>query len=182
MKNIQQIVESDEFVHRCSAYAQIKEFMSLDEGESNKEVLDAIKSSDYESDPNVFHKSINKSKHHLMLSPYTAKEWGKMKLFKLRGYDIGFALKKKDGKFQELVGVFNNEKSIKGIGTDLVKSAITKGAVYLDHFDGSFLTKFYQDLGFEEYDREPYDPQYDEGGEFAKKHGKLDVVWRKLKK
>jgi len=115
-----------------------------------------------------------------MLTSYSIPELEEMKLFKLKNYDIGYALKKKDGEFSEIVSVFNNEPNVKGIGDDLMKSSIKNGGCYLDHFDG-FLSKLYEKLGFVEYDRYEFDPQYDEGGKFEKKYGKSDVIFRKHK-
>jgi hypothetical protein len=140
-----------------------------------------IENDEYESDANAFKTSLDKSTKKEMLTTYTVNELKQMKLFKLKGYDIGFALKKKDGKFQEIVAVHNNEPTIKKIGEDLVKSAIKHGGVYLDHFSG-YLDSFYSNLGFVEYDRDLFDPKYDPDGSFRKKYGEADVVYRKLKK
>jgi hypothetical protein len=62
----------------------------------------------------------------------------------------------------------------------LVKSAINNGGCYLDHFDG-YLSNIYQPLGFVEYDRYKFDPQYDKDGLFRKKYGEADVIFRKHK-
>jgi hypothetical protein len=100
-----------------------------------------------------------------------------MKLFKLDGYNIGYALKKKDGKYSEIVAVHNNEPDVKQIGKELVLSAVKNGGCYLDHFDG-MLSNLYSSIGFEEYSRDEFDPQYDTGGEFQKKYGKQDIIYR----
>lgn len=63
-------------------------------------------------------------------------------------YATGGFIVKSDG---ELVGLFS---SIKGRGPDLVLAAINSGATHLDCFDG-YLVKFYGQLGFVEYDRQP---------------------------
>lgn len=102
----------------------------------------------------------------------------KMKIFKVPGYDVGFALKSKDGKFNEVVAVHNNS-NIGHIGGALMKSAIKHGAKYLDHFDG-MLSGFYEKLGFKEYNREDFDPKYDIDGKFEAKYGKQDIIYRKL--
>ena len=183
MKSIAQVFETMVFSNRALMHDMFVESFGENineavEGEGSEEVLDVIKDDSYSDDVNDFHKSLNKSKHSLMLTPYSKSELKTMKLFKLDGYDIGFALKKKDGKFQELVAVHNNT-DIKGVGGELVKSAIRMGAKYLDHFDG-FLTKFYKELGFKEISRDKYDAQYDNGGKFAEKYGKKDIIYRKL--
>jgi hypothetical protein len=154
-------------------------FEQLCESEESEEVLNLIKSGEFDSDAYSFKQSLGKSKHSEMLTDYSVQELKKLKLFKVPGFNIGFALKKKDGKFQEIVAVHNNEPQIKGIGKDLIKAAIKEGGIYLDHFDG-FLTGFYKSLGFVEYARDKFDPQYDEGGHFEAKYGKQDIIYRKL--
>lgn len=146
------------------------------------DVLSKIKNNDWEKpqNPKSFKKSMGLSKHKEMLSPYSTSELSQMKLYKLNGYNIGFALKKKDGDYKEIVAVHNNEPNVKGIGEELMRSAIKKGGCYLDHFDG-YLSGFYSGLGFEEIDRDKFDPQYDADGNFRKKYGESDVIYRKHK-
>lgn len=72
--------------------------------------------------------------------------------------------------------MFNNSP-IRGIGDAMVQSAVRMGGKYLDHFDG-FLTDLYSRNGFVEYNRVPYDPQYDPNGEFKNKYGPVDVIYR----
>lgn len=154
----------------------------LELNENSKEVLELIQSDNYEKqNPKEFIRSLKSSKYLEMLSDYSVSELSKMKLFKVPGFNIGFALKKKDGKFNEIVAVHNNEQDIKGVGKELMKSAIRLGGEYLDHFDG-YLSNFYKDLGFVEYSRDKFDPQYDVDGSFRKKYGEADVIYRKLKK
>ena len=74
----------------------------------------------------------------------------------------------------------NNEPDIKNIGKELMRAAIDNGGCYLDHFDG-YLSQFYQSLGFEEYSRDKFDPQYDEDETFRNKYGEADVIYRKHK-
>jgi hypothetical protein len=155
---------------------------TLEESNSDirKDVLNAIKRGDWEKPnaPTYRTAYYDNSQHKKMLTNYSTSELGKMKLFKLKGYDIGYALKKRNGKFSEIVAVFNNEPDAKGIGEDLVKSAIRNGGCYLDHYDG-FLTGLYSKLGFIEYDRYAFDPQYDPDGSFRKQYGEKDVIFRK---
>jgi hypothetical protein len=145
----------------------------------SKDVLNKIENNLFEKpNPNSFTQALSKSKHQEMLTDYSPEELSQMKLFKLKGYDIGYALKKyKDGTFSEIVAVFNNEPNIKGIGKVLIKSAIKNGGKHLDHFSG-FLDSFYQSLGFDEHSRDKFDPQYDQDGSFRKKYGEADVVYR----
>jgi hypothetical protein len=180
MKSIKQLLESYNYKNKMTFHLMVEGLLSLDEGKVNPEVLELIQNNEFETDAKAFQKSLNKSKHAEMLTDYDVKDLKKMKLFKVKGYNIGFALKKKDGKHQEIVAVHNNEPTVKGIGKDLMKSAIANGGVYLDHFSG-YLDNFYSSLGFVEYDRDKFDPQYDEDGSFRAKYGEADVVYRKLK-
>jgi hypothetical protein len=149
--------------------------------DSKDEVISKIRNNEFSDEPQEFYDAINRSdKHKEMLSEYSVDDFAKMKLFKLDGYDIGYALKKsQDGGYNEIVSVFNNSK-VKGIGNELMKSAISNGGCYLDHYDG-FLSDFYSSLGFEEYDRYKFDPQYDPEGKFEKKYGRQDIIFRKHK-
>ena len=157
------------------------------EVQNNKNTLlvkQAIANNNYEQpNPQSFKNSLSKSKHSSMLTDYSIEDLSKMKLFKLQGYNIGFALKQFDDNgnvgYTEIVAVHNNEPDIKGIGEDLIKSAVAHGGKHLDHFDG-FLTNLYSNLGFQEYKRDAYNPQYDPDGSFANTYGKQDVIYRKF--
>lgn len=126
---------------------------------------------------NAFNDAITHSTHKEMLTPYSKRELSKMKLFKLNDYNIGFALKEKNNKHDEIVAVFNDEPNVKGIGDDLIKSSVSLGGCFLDHFDG-FLSNFYKKLGFEEYDRDKFNSDYDDEGHFANKYGEQDIIYR----
>lgn len=151
----------------------------LEDAVDGKEQVIQMLNNDAWENPSAseFKNSLSKSKHTLMLSDYSVEEFSRMKLFKLPGYDIGFALKDHEGEpFSEIVAVFNNSP-IRGIGDAMVQSAVRMGGKYLDHFDG-FLTDLYSRNGFVEYNRVPYDPQYDPNGEFKNKYGPVDVIYR----
>jgi hypothetical protein len=63
-------------------------------------VIDLIRNGVYETPQNsksFYDSYYYKSKHPLMLTYYEEDELANMKLFKLEGYDIGFALKLKGG-------------------------------------------------------------------------------------
>ena len=156
---------------------------NLNENDDNKrkQALEFLNNNELETTPEEFHESMMKSKHSDMLTPYSVSDLSRMKLFKIPNMDIGYALKQFENKgFVELVGVHNNEPDVKGIGNDLVNSAIRNGACYLDHFDG-FLSSLYQSMGFDEYKREPYNPEYDPNGSFKSKYGEQEVIYRKHK-
>jgi hypothetical protein len=147
------------------------------QNEKTKKVINKIKNGDFINNVKDFKEAFLKSNRPEMLTNYDDSDLKNMKLFKLNGYDIGYALKEKDGDYNEIVSVFNNS-GVKNIGKELILSAIKNGGCYLDHYDG-FLSDFYESLGFKEYDRYEFDPQYDESGEFRKKYGPADIIFRK---
>jgi len=110
--------------------------------ENINDVIIAIQNNDFENNVNNFFDSFNKSKRITYLTPYTISDLKKFNLFKLRGYNIGFAIKNNG----DIILVHNNE-DIKGIGNILIQKAIQNGGTHLDHFDG-FLTGFYKQNGF----------------------------------
>ncbi len=156
---------------------------SIEEGVGNatQVALEKINNGKFEpQDAKRFKEALSKSKHEKMLTDYSESELNNMKLFKVEDLDIGFALKKSEqtGKHDEIVAVFNNEPSVSGVGNDLMKQAIRQGGCFLDHFDG-YLSSFYEKLGFVEYKRDEFDPQYDKDGSFRNKYGDSDVIYRK---
>ena len=110
--------------------------------ENSTDVIVAITRGNFEKDAEKFYNSFTKSKKIEFLTPYKISDLEKFDLFKVKGYNIGFAIKP-DG---DIILVHNNEK-VKGIGDLLLKKAIENGGTSLDHFDG-FLTGFYSRFGF----------------------------------
>ncbi len=154
-----------------------------------EKVINLIRANHWDKNPDDFLKSLKGSKHPNMLTPYSLEELRGMDCYTLPGYNIGFALKDHDGTEEggsgqkgkvEIVAVHNNSH-VGGIGKQLISAAIKNGGQVLDHFDG-FLSPLYKGLGFEEYKRDKYDPQYDKAGLFAKRYGKQDVIYRRYKK
>ena len=146
--------------------------------EEHKEVLELIKHNQFDRNPANFYKSFLKVKHPKMVTPYGEEDFMKMKTYKVKGYDIGFALKPFNDKgYAEIVAVHNSEPEIHGVGPALVDKAIEYGGKYLDHYDG-FLTGLYTKGGFVEYDREPFNPEYDEDGSFRELYGEPDIIYR----
>jgi hypothetical protein len=169
-----------EHINQLNLVGDDSDLNESDNTEEREKVLSDIKNNNFESDPEDFFNSMKDSKHEEMLTFYNVNELSRMKLFKVPGYNIGYALKKRDDKsndYNEIVAVHNNEKDIKGVGDELIQSAIENGGCYLDHYDG-FLSNFYERNGFIEYKRDDFDPQYDKDGKFEKKYGRSDVVYR----
>lgn len=111
--------------------------------ESQASVLNDIQNSVWEEqNAKSFMDSLYSSKRVQFLSPYTEQEFSKMKLCKVKGEKIGFAIKS-DG---DVIAVHNNS-SIGGLGAALMRAAIKNGGKKLDHFDG-FLTGLYDANGF----------------------------------
>ena len=159
---------------------------SVEEKDNDKKniranVIEKITNNEFTNDTNEFYDSFTKkNKHKKMLTNYNLKDFSKMKLFKLDGYDIGYALKKSStGDYDEIVSVFNNS-GIKNIGNHLIQSIILNGGCYLDHYDG-YLSDFYDKHGFEEIERYEFDPEYDPEGEFESQYGKRAIIVRKHK-
>lgn len=144
--------------------------------DERSKVIAQIEQGDWEEhNPESFQKSLSTSNHPLMLTPYSNDELSKMKLFKVKGKNIGFALKKREDSTQsEIVAVHNNEPGVKNIGDHLIQSAVKHGGTHADYFDGP-LTDLYKRNRFITYKKEKFDPQYDEGGKFEAKYGKKDV-------
>jgi len=86
------------------------------------------------------------------------------------GLNAGLYIKN-DG---ELAGLFNGS-DVSGIGKELVKKAVKRGADHLNCFDG-FLVDYYSDLGFSEINRIEWDEDYAPDNWDYGKFGKPDVV------
>ena len=166
---------------------------ALEEGDESKssQAIAAISAGKWDKSAVSFYSSLTcegqeaetcVNKHPEMTTPYSITELGKMDLFKVPGMNIGFALKSKDGVFQEIVSVHNNETGVGGVGKMLMEASISFGGCFLDHFDVGQLSGLYSSMGFDEYGEErlPFDPQYVSAG-FVEKYGEADIIFRKHK-
>ena len=122
--------------------------------ESVEDVALKIHTNEWDKDPENFFESFTSSDKSEYLTPYTLNEIRYFDLYKVKGYDIGFAIKK-DG---DIILVHNNS-GIKGIGIKLMEKAIEFGGKKLDHFDG-FLTGFYKKIGFLFDENYIFNPEY----------------------
>ena len=110
--------------------------------ESKDSIINLIKDGQFINDTNKFYKSFNKSDKISFLTPYKIEDLKEFNCYKLKGYNIGFAIKP-DG---DIILVHNNE-SVGGIGEILINKSVEFGGTHLDHFDG-YLTGFYKKCGF----------------------------------
>jgi hypothetical protein len=145
----------DRYSQRMSEMISIFETENnLIESEDNQIVLDLIKNLKFDKNSPEFNKALKSGNRGEFLSDYSLDDYGKMDTYKLKNYNIGFAIKS-DG---DIVSVLNNS-GIKGIGDELIKSAISLGGSKLDHFDG-FLTGFYSRNGFKVVKTEDWNDDY----------------------
>ena len=100
--------------------------------EPNEEVVKAFETSLYSGERSGF------------LTYYQEDELAKMKLFLIKGYQAGFAIKDGD----DIVAVHNNTKGkLRGLSSKFMEDAKAAGGAKLDHFDG-FLSGNYRKYGF----------------------------------
>ena len=197
MNNVQKIINEeiksliknknkDILIKECDHTRMYEMFYSELNEENNEakrnEIIQLINNNEWEEqNPQSFKNSLTQSKHKEMLSDYDVSDLSKMKLFKLKDYNIGYALKNHNNtSYSEIVAMHNNESDVKNIGNIIMQSAIKNGGCYLDHFDSEKLSSIYSSLGFQEYARDKYDPMYDPDGKFKSKWGELDIIYRKL--
>lgn len=168
-----------------------EKLFTLQEGGDEKksaEAIDKIKNEQWEEQSadsfyasltcNSQEKDICHNKHPEMTTIYPASELSRMKLYKIEGMNVGFAMKEKDGKMQEIVAVHNNEPGVGGVGDLLMEKALAYGGCYLDHFDTGVLSNLYSEMGFVEYDKYDFDPQYVSSA-FIERYGEADIIFRK---
>lgn len=120
----------------------MEDVVAEDVMESKDEVLQAIMRGSLETTPEEFLASVKSSTRVEFMTPYTVDELATFNLFKVEGFNIGFAVKD-DG---DIILVHNNAE-VGGIGRLLIEKAVENGGKKLDHFDG-FLTGFYRGLSF----------------------------------
>lgn len=136
--------EINRYSHRFSEMKSLDDNL-LNESDNldNVSLIGLIENNEFEINNYAeFIKSLKSGDRGEFLTDYDGSEYGKMRTYKVKGYNVGFAIKS-DG---DIVSVHNNS-GIKGIGGILIKSAIKLGGTKLDHFDG-FLTGLYSKNGF----------------------------------
>lgn len=135
----------------------------------------------FSRDSKKFHASVGRTKHPLMLTPYTMEEYAQMRTYTVPFLCVGFALKQNDINDIDIVSVHNNEPHIHNIGIALVYAAIHFGGNCLNHFGSDKLEHIYGATPLLETARIAFDPMYDPQGEFERRYGRLDVVYRRLR-
>ena len=104
----------------------------------------------------------------------------KARLYKVAGFDAGFAIKNDPENKGEIVSVFNNT-NIRGVAPELMKKAVEYGGDHLDHYAYRRLNDVYSGAGFEEYQRYPWDDKLAPKDWDYEKDGRPPVIMRGLK-
>jgi len=122
---------------------------------AGKEIVNRILTDDFDIDPVEFEKSLNaaiKSEHGEYLVKRSLSSLEKMKTFKVKGINAGFALTKMKGTsdYSEIAAVHNCSKYGR-LGVYLLKMAIDEGGIYLECFGEHLSKSVYATLGFEVY-------------------------------
>ena len=133
---------SERYEKRYLDMLLMEDVVKEDTNEDKNDIIESISKGNWRTTADQFLDSVNSSKRVEFLTPYSVEELSEFRLFKLEGYNIGFALKE-DG---DIILVHNNER-VGGIGKLIMSKAIEFGGSKLDHYDG-FLTGFYKSLGF----------------------------------
>lgn len=145
------------------------------EGQASAGEISTLKQSSLQSEfqevkASEYIKARDRSSRSQFLTPYTAKELKNYRLF-LNKEGVGYALSPEG----DMVGVFNNS-SIPGAGREAIVHGISNGAKTLDAIDG-FLPKYYNQFGFVEEKRLPWDDKYAPKGWNYGKYGRPDIVF-----
>jgi hypothetical protein len=133
---------SERYEKRYLDMLLMEDVVKEDTYENKNDIIEKISTGNWETNADEFLDSVNSSKRVEFLTPYSVEELSKFKLFKLEGYNIGFALKDEG----DIILVHNNER-VGGLGKLLINKVIEFGGNKLDHYDG-FLTGFYRSLDF----------------------------------
>lgn len=178
-KNIQAIYEEAAALDRLFRRDLISE--SDDGGLSAKVIALMDDDSNWEVDNyEGFVASRDKSRHPGYLTKYTPDDYrdAGVRTYKLKGHDIGYALKPMGNGDVDIISVFNNEPGVHGVAQKMLDKAKQNGGTTLDHFDGK-LSDIYQKAGFDEYERYEWDDQY-RPDDWDDMDGRPDVVMRRF--
>lgn len=117
-----------------------------------------------------------------LLTIYTEEELKKfnVKTFKLKGHNLGFALKPDDIGL-DIILFHNSDKSLSNSGVlrKVFQFAIFLGGNHFDYYETKKLKQFYKGIGTE-YERYKFDYQYTHDNFNVEKYGTPDVVLVKI--
>lgn len=147
--------EKRDYVRRYRDLIAMQGILDEGSGEHTQSIRELIDNDQFDTDPKHFFEAYSKldggSEN---LTPYSASDFRHMKTFKVKNFDIGFAIKDSD----EIVSVFNASGN-SGIGDHLIRAAKRNGGKRLDHVDG-FLTDLYRRNNFKITNVYTWDDQY----------------------
>jgi len=160
--------------------------------DKQKEIEYLINNDDWDKDITAqqYKDSLSSSHRKEFLVNYSLEDLSKMKLFKLKDYNIGFALKRRvdesngdyiSDEYDEGHSLHNNEPDIRSLGKTLIEASIRNGGIYLDYFEtkDDYLGKLYSEMGFEEYRRHGLDLNWKGDKTIQDKYGDIYIVYRK---
>ena len=122
---------------------------------NRREIAEQIKARDFDTDPEHFKQSLDTACaaiHGEYLSPRTLSALQRMRTFKIKDLNVGFALKimKGTSQYSEIVALHN--ASIFGrLGSLLLNAAEELGGKYLECFGEVLSKQLYTTYGFEVY-------------------------------
>ena len=178
----------DDGTERCrAAFSNILDESAYEE-QPDSEIFKNIRegkwdtNGDLEHDYPIFMEAMRKSRHPASLTWYTMDEYARCKarLYKVAGFDAGFAIKNDPENKGEIVSVFNNT-NIRGVAPELMKKAVEYGGDHLDHYAYPRLNDVYSGAGFEEYQQFPWDDKFAPKDWNYEKDGRPHVIMRGLK-
>jgi hypothetical protein len=120
-----------------------------------QDIIDSIRAKDFDTRPEAFKESLDiacKSIHGEYLVPRSLSSLKKMKTFKVKDLNVGFALSQMKGAsgFCEIVALYNASKYAR-LGMHLLLAAEELGGKYLECFGDVLNGKLYMAYGFETY-------------------------------
>ena len=140
--------------------------------EIRNEIIFQINNLDFDTKPENFFRSLEKAskmKHGAYLSKRSLSSLKKMKVFKVKDADAGFALCSKKGipSFSEIVAV-HNASEFPNIGIYLVAAARRLSGKYLECFGEHLSKTLYPTAGFETYKSLP---------NIKMKNGQIEILY-----
>jgi hypothetical protein len=120
-------------------------------------ILSSITKNNFDTDTKIFCQSLQagcKAIHGEYLVPRSLSALFRMRLFKVKNVNAGFALAEMEDKHEFEILSLHNQSGIPGLGTKLMITAISLGGKYLECF-GPYLNGYYGSYQFEVYKEIP---------------------------